>query len=217
MIDLNAIEDLVRGGESESVEFKKTTGQLPRAGKTLCAFLNGEGGRVFIGVTPEGRVVGQQIADSTLQDIATVLDRFEPAAPISQEIVPVGDDRSVIVLAAPSLPDVGPFVYDGRPYQRLGNTTSVMPQSRYETLLLQRAHSRTRWENARSGITNIGELDHEEILRTVRLGVEAGRLPESIDRDIPDILDRLGLREEGELLNAAIVLFGTTFMPGYPQ
>jgi len=32
------IEGLVRGGESDSIEFKKSTGQLARAAETMCGF-----------------------------------------------------------------------------------------------------------------------------------------------------------------------------------
>ena len=38
---ISELEALVRRGESDSVEFKKSTGQLTRAAETLCAFLNG--------------------------------------------------------------------------------------------------------------------------------------------------------------------------------
>ena len=58
---LQDLEKIIAGGESKTVEFKKSTAQLTRAGETLCTFLNGQGGRVFIGVTLECRVVGQQI------------------------------------------------------------------------------------------------------------------------------------------------------------
>jgi ATP-dependent DNA helicase RecG len=47
---ISELEALVRRGESDSVEFKKSTGQLSRAAETLCAFLNGHGGVVVIGV-----------------------------------------------------------------------------------------------------------------------------------------------------------------------
>lgn len=66
-----------------------------------------------------------------------------------------------------------PFTYDGRPYQRIGTTTSVMPQERYQELLLRRVHSRRRWENEAADVPE-GELDSEEILRTSRLGTVAG-------------------------------------------
>ena len=44
-MDLRELQSIVAAGESETVEFKKSTAQLPRAGETLCAFLNGNGGR----------------------------------------------------------------------------------------------------------------------------------------------------------------------------
>jgi len=65
-------------GESDTLEFKKSTAELRRAGETLCGFLNGNGGRVLIGVTPNSKPVGQDVSDATLRDIAAMLGRFEP-------------------------------------------------------------------------------------------------------------------------------------------
>ena len=39
--------ELVKKGESEEVEFKKSTAQLDRALKSVCSFLNHKGGRVY--------------------------------------------------------------------------------------------------------------------------------------------------------------------------
>jgi len=41
--------ELVKRGESEEVEFKKSTAQLERALKSVCSFLNHKGGRAFKG------------------------------------------------------------------------------------------------------------------------------------------------------------------------
>ncbi|MFZ5625128.1 MAG: ATP-binding protein [Gemmatimonadota bacterium] len=211
------VERLAAAGESEEVEFKKSTSQLRRAAETLCGFLNGTGGVVLIGVGPDGRVTGQTVADSTLREVAGLLDRFEPAVPVHVHRVPAGKGAEVLVLEAPAAYDARPFAFDGRPYQRVGTATSVMPQERYQALLFERAHARQRWENEVATGVEIDDLDQEEILRTVRLGIEAGRLPESTGKDIGDILDRLQLRKDGQLLNAAVVLFGTRLEQDYPQ
>jgi len=216
-MNLGDVERLAAAGESEAVEFKKSTSQLRRAGETLCSFLNGAGGFVLIGVTAEGRVVGQTVAESTLQEVAALLGRFEPAAPVRVHRVPTNNAAEVLVLEAPAAYDTRPLVFDGRPYQRVGTVTSVMPQERYQNLLLERAHARNRWENEVAPGVGTDDLDQEEILRTVRLGIEAGRLPESTGRDVGDILDRLQLRKDGQLLNAAVVLFGTRLEQNYPQ
>jgi hypothetical protein len=88
-MDLKQLEQAVQAGESETVEFKKSTAQLPRARETLCGFLNGNGGMVVIGVGADGKIVGQDVADSTQQDIARMLDRFEPPVPVETSVVPL--------------------------------------------------------------------------------------------------------------------------------
>lgn len=211
------IERIAQAGESETIEFKKSTAQLRRAAETVCGMLNGNGGRVLIGVTPEGRILGQTISDKTLREIAEILQKFEPPANIEQQRVRTNGDKEVLVLKAIPNPEARPYVVDGRAYQRVGSTTSLMPQETYQRLLSERAHSRTRWENQPAERYDIAKLDSEEILRTVRLGIAAGRLPESTGTIIPDILERLELSQEGKLNNAAVVLFGTRYMPDYPQ
>jgi ATP-dependent DNA helicase RecG len=84
---LAGLQSLIAQGESETLEFKRSTAELKRAGETLCAFLNSEGGRVPIGVGPDGRLVGQAVADITLHNIAAMLGRFEPPARV--EMSPV--------------------------------------------------------------------------------------------------------------------------------
>ena len=53
------LKNIIAQGESDTLEFKKSTAQLRRATETLCGMLNGNGGMVLIGVTPNGRIVGQ--------------------------------------------------------------------------------------------------------------------------------------------------------------
>jgi len=188
---LSELATLVRRGESDSVEFKKSTGQLSRAAETLCAFLNGHGGVVVIGVSPDKKVIGQIVADRTLQDLAQCFRRFEPTAPTQTHRVPLPDsDREVLVLQADASYENRPFAFDGRPYERIGSTTSVMPQETYQRLLLERSHAKQRWENLPAAVT-LEDLDQEEILKTLRLGAAAGRMPATVSADAADVLDRL--------------------------
>jgi len=75
---MSDLEWLIAGGESETLELKRSTGQLNRAGQTLCGFLNHAGGNVVIGVTDDGRIVGQEVSDKTRRELALMLGRFEP-------------------------------------------------------------------------------------------------------------------------------------------
>ncbi len=62
-MQLQDVEKLIRNGEFETVEFKRSTGQRTAAPKTLCGMLNGTGGMVLFGVTDKGNP-----AQSTLFD-----------------------------------------------------------------------------------------------------------------------------------------------------
>lgn len=217
MTNLATLQSLVALGESETLEFKRSTAELRRAGETLCAFLNGDGGQVLVGVGPTGQLVGQQVADSTLRDIAATLGRIEPAARIEVDRVALGNGLDVIVLSAPSSRAFVPFVYDDKAYKRVGSTTTTMSQDEYKRLLLDRNHARHRWENQPAEGVRLEDLDHEEILRTRASAIEHRRLSAGTSMDVPDILDRLGLRIDGQLTNAAQMLYGTKFLPRYPQ
>lgn len=50
MMTSDKVALLAAGGESETVEFKATTGQRNEAARTLSAMLNGRGGQVLFGV-----------------------------------------------------------------------------------------------------------------------------------------------------------------------
>lgn len=98
-ISVDELRAIAARGESDGVEFKNSTAQLPRAGETLCGMLNGDGGIVLIGVSPAGELRGQDVSDSTQQDIARMLDRFEPAAPVEMQIAVLPEsDKSIILL-----------------------------------------------------------------------------------------------------------------------
>ena len=42
--------------ESETVEFKRSTAQLEKALKAVCAFLNHKGGTIYFGVSDKGKI-----------------------------------------------------------------------------------------------------------------------------------------------------------------
>ncbi len=172
MISLAALQSLIAPGESETLELKRSTAKLKRASETLCAFLNGEGGKVLIVVRPDGKLVGQDVADITLGDIAAMLGRFEPSARVEMSRVHLGHGQQVIVLEAGPSRQFAPFVFESKPCKRVGSTTTVMSQDEYVRLLLDRKHSRHRWENQRAVGVRHEDLDREEIMRTRATAIE---------------------------------------------
>jgi len=57
-MNVHELKELVFGGVSVRVEFKRSTGQRTEAAKTACGMLNGLGGFVLLGVTATGNSEG---------------------------------------------------------------------------------------------------------------------------------------------------------------
>src|SRR5208282_299293 len=157
---------LVARGESNRLEFKKSTGELKGGMETLCAFLNSQGGRVLFGVTKGGGIVGQHITDNTLQGVGQEIRRLEPSTSITQRRVPLGDGREVLVLETTDRSQA-PYIFNGRAYRRIGSTTSLMPQAEYDRRLLERGHPQRRWENQVADGYRLKHLDMKEVRRAV--------------------------------------------------
>ena len=217
-MNVHELKELVFGGESERVEFKRSTGQRTDAAKTTCGMLNGLGGFVLFGVTDSGDMVGQQVSAKTLEDTAAVLRRIEPPAFPDIETISLKKEVSVIVLTVSG--GGGPYTYDGRAYLRHGSTTAVMPRDEYERRLVERLHATRRWENepVAEGVS-IDDLDAEEIQITLDNAIRLGRLEATDRRDTASILRGLELIREGHLLNAAVALYGKSgsLKTLYPQ
>ncbi len=160
------LQRLVAAGESDRLEFKKTTAELEGAFRTLCGFLNGRGGRVLIGVSNAGKIIGHDVGDATLKEIAMHMARLEPPATILIHPIAIEGTRQVIALETADRSQV-PFAYQGRPYRRVGSTTSVMPQAEYERLLLRRAHPQRRWENQVAERYRLKHLNMKEVRQAV--------------------------------------------------
>lgn len=142
-MQLEKLKNFILNGESESLEFKKTTGQRTEAAKTVCAFLNGFGGFVIFGVSDRGELGGQQVTNKTLEDLAIELRRIEPPAFPEIETIVIEEDKKIILIRVNG--EQGTYTYDGRPYLRHGPTTQIMPRSEYERRLLERLHASKPW------------------------------------------------------------------------
>jgi len=217
-MNLKHIEDLILKDESEILEFKKSTAKLKGAAETLCAFLNGKGGTVLIGVTDNKKITGQNITDQTRQEIANTLRKFEPTANIEIQYISSSSNKEVIVLTAhPDIYSI-PYTFNGRAYERRESSTNLMPQTRYQQLLLSRNINPACWESQPALSISIDNLDQIEIHNTLKDITKKQRLEASLNGDnISDILTRLKLIEAGQITNAAVVLFSKEISGNYIQ
>jgi hypothetical protein len=131
------VEELIRGGESERVEFKQSFEGDSKWLRTVGAFANGSGGTIFFGVADDTTILGlsdQKPADWVAQRIRTSV---EPFPTYRFETVEV-EGKTIAYLDTPSGAERPYVVRDQGVFVRA--QASTRQASRYEILLLaQRA------------------------------------------------------------------------------
>ena len=209
---------LVAQGESETLEFKKSTGQRTAAAKTLCSMLNGQGGIILFGVTDKREVVGQKVSVKTLENLASEFRKIDPQSKPCIDKTNIGNGLSIVVVEVS--PGGGPFTFDGRAYMRVGPTTQQMTRRQYERSLLFNLPQSERWEMHPATNVTLDDLDISEITRIVEEAIRRNRLDDPQTRDPMELMRGLGvLSEDGRIAHAAVILFGKRerLALSYPQ
>ena len=192
------------GIESETLEFKKSTGKMEKAMNNIASMLNRHGhGTLFFGVAPDGKVIGLQISASSTDDILRkIREAIRPmiCPEVSREIL---DGKTVIRVDFSG--SEKPYSSYGRYYKRVFDRTEEMTPEELKRMMASADHS-SRWENK---MTQYGleALDHQTLRNYYEKAVSRGRLDPLPVYDEAELLTGLGLYENGKLTNAGYFLF----------
>lgn len=208
---------ILEGGECQRLEFKTSTSELKSAMTTACAFLNEKGGVIVLGAKNNGELIGQNVTDRTKQELANEIRKIEPKASIEIYYLTVATNLQVIVLDVHAGKHA-PYVYDGRPYERITSSTSRMTQHHYEQLIINRGQQNHAWDKDSVSNYDIDDLDHEEIREMIQDGIDQNRISAQVlTYSIERILRKLNLIHNKQLTNAAMVLFAKDVTDDFSQ
>ena len=194
------------GKESETLEFKKTTGELKEAMVSIVSILNKHGvGTLYFGVKPNGDVTGQDVSESSLRDVSRLV--FESIRPqIYPAIEEIELDGKKLIKVEFSGENV-PYSAAGRYYLRTADEDREVSPEELKIFFGANKY-RDKWEKSKSEAAS-NQIDKVAIKSFWQKAVSVGRLPES-RYNCPIILKRFGLVNGDFLTNAGEVLFGNT-------
>ena len=215
------LQQLIAADENVHLELKKTTGELKDGMHAACAFLNGAGGWLVFGVTPKSlKILGQEVTDSTQQEIAQALSGLEPAVSIDVQYIdiPNSPEHKLIAMYFEAFVwGSTPYTFHGRPYYKVESTTKPMPRYMFEERLRANKPNFYAWERQKADHISIEDMDEKLIRGAMRLGVEKNRMPATaLTESLADVLGKLDLLSDGVPNNAAAALFSTK-LNGYTQ
>ena len=208
------IKNLIKQGESDELEFKETVRKEDIA-KAICAFLNAEGGTVLVGVNGNGNIIGIDDAIKYETELKNYLfNSIIPEAPITVSIEKIGSKEILsIKVWNGSKP---PYIFDGSIFYRRGIQTVKANSSEISKLITERQKTELHWERQPALGIDLGDLDELEIRKTIQDLTKYGRGKLFSEKDIEEFLSYYGLYQNGNLTNAAVILFAkepSRFLP----
>ncbi|ORU01087.1 ATP-dependent DNA helicase [Anaerovibrio sp. JC8] len=192
------------GKETETLEFKKTTGEMKEAMISIASILNKHGvGTLYFGVKPNGYVFGQVVSESSLRDVSrNIYESIKPQIyPAIQEVIFEGHSTIKVEFSGENVP----YSAAGRYYLRTADEDREVTPEELRVFFGTNKY-REKWEKTLSDITE-KQIDRRIIKMFWQNAIEAGRLPQG-RYTCPIILKRFGLVRDGFLTNAGEVLFG---------
>lgn len=198
------INELLEGKESETLEFKKSTAQLEKALKSICAFLNHKGGVIYFGIDKDGKAVGQSISDNTIRSISQkIRQRIKPA--ITPEVKVLEINKKKVIEVKVKKGDNKPYYLDGIAYKRVGTENPVISPEELERTILEKR--KRYWDSEICEGASCENIDEEKVKWFVKEAKRHRSLKLSDELLIKEILMRLRLLKDRKLTNAALLLF----------
>ena len=127
------VKELIANGEGVSLEFKREEEHNNDFAKTIVAFANTNGGKILVGVSDEGEIIGVTKVDEFMRRIDDVaFNKCSPPITILQEPVQIDNKQIVIIDIAKGIQR--PYQFRGKFYIRSSNR--VREATREEVLRL---------------------------------------------------------------------------------
>ena len=190
------------GIEDETLEFKKTTGEINEAMQSICAMLNKHGyGTIYFGVLPNGETKGQMINESTLRDISrkiyeTIVPQIVPT--IEKRII---DDKEIVEVSFKG--SDRPYSAKGVYYIRIADEDRILEP--HELRQLFEYNKQESWDSQLSKYT-IDDIDIKSLENFYKRSTSCGRIKDD-DFEPERLLSKIGLVKNGKLTNAGHYLF----------
>jgi ATP-dependent DNA helicase RecG len=214
MSDEQLLKNLLKQGESEQLEFLEVVRKETIA-RNLCALLNGNGGRVVVGVSDDGKAIGIKDAQSHKNEIQSyLLNVIVPDTPITISVESI-EERELLIFKVWG-GSKQPYIFDGNIYFRRGSATQKATSKEISELIHGRQLSEQHWERQIVLGVELEDLDKKLIIDTINESRKNHRSNFKSD-DVLEFLNHYGLYLNGSFTNACIVLFGKKPSKFVPQ
>ena len=198
------IKDLIKKGESEKVEFKPSLSQTDKIMESVSAFSNTNGGRIVIGVSDKGEVLGVDIGKKTIESLANKIKQSTDPMVYPSIRVEEIDEKPIMVIEVVEGKQK-PVLASGRAFKRVGKTNQKLGYEEIRNLALKT--SKVYWDGLVCEDASLEDIDEEKVRWFVKEARRQRGLNISDDTSLKEILMKLKLLKDEKLTNAALLLY----------
>jgi len=196
------LKQLIRSGESETVEFKASFDK--EILETSVSFANTKGGAILIGISDKGDIKGAQIGKETLKDWANQISQATEPLIIPEIEIEEIDRKKIAVIRIKEFP-IKPVSLKGRCFRRVKNSNRVMQP--HEIAEMHLHSTGMSWDKLTVANASADIIDVEKVRRYIESARDAGRRKISADENPLQALQKLELIKDGRPTWASILLF----------
>jgi ATP-dependent DNA helicase RecG len=199
------INDILKAGENQEVEFKESFRSSQETSKAICAFANTQGGLLIFGVDAKGNPIGLRgDLDKIQQEIAAANQTLSPPPMVSIETYKFQRNNLIIVSIQRS-PDSISHTHSGVTYVRIGSTQKKLDGQNLVEFLRNRQI--LSFDESYEHSIKTSELDENKIKKYLKVRAQEDYFE---DHTIEDFLLSNSLATQNgnfKIKNAAILLF----------
>jgi len=200
------IEKMLEEEETELLEFCSPQTTISRIAEIACGMLNQSGGRILWGIAPNRTPVGIQDAQTRANELNLLLmEKISPRPFLSVAINPV-KQCEIVTIEIPKGSDK-PYSLNREIWIRIKDRLFKATPADSALIVEREATKLGRWE--REPMTGFSEddCDANEIGEARKAIASSGRFGLSVPTSTGEFLSALRLFQNGQLTNAAVVLF----------
>ena len=202
------IKDIVKEGESQRVEFKRSLRLKNDIGKTISALANTDGGIILIGVSDEGEILGVDIGRKSVEDLANwVKENTDPQIYPDIRVHQV-EGKKIIEISVKESGEK-PVFFKDRAFQRVGKTNQRISASKIRELAKQE-RVRLHWDERICEGATLEDIDEEKVRWYLERREKIRNVKKPMDMSLEELLVNIGAlsKEVMKPTNAGILFFG---------
>lgn len=206
---------LIRRKEDEEIEYKVSLSQINEIVETVSAFANTKGGKIIVGVSNSGKIVGIDVGKDTVERLANKISQNTDPKVYTHISVEEVEGKKIIMIVVKASIDKLVLAF-GRPYKRVGKSTHKMSKDEYERMILEIHKEKLYFDKEICKDATLKEIDEEFVTKVFIPKYELVTETKLVGSQ-EKLLEALGCVKNNKPTNGGILLFGKNLQKFYPN